>query len=423
MNPCMPPQLTSVAITGGGTTETLAVRELALRSITALATPTSARRPRPFRSAGTPFRLMGVCSLLGLALTAVPGIAQISDGALENWGSVLTTEAVLVVGPLHVHKYRKSEGGLDEPAFELVEDGVVQDIAFVDGPGRREDPANERVVPIEIIVLLDVERTVRVDLLDTRKIRDRFFEGISDNVTISVYGFADKLHRSIGPTRDIAKVQLAIEMLYFSGDGRIPVVNAIVSVARDAAHRTRNASRQLVVFSDDINFWTLGEAVHSALDFEIPVYAIDLGLQLPAPMPGQTRTSTIQFLGTPVLLGRPRLASKGAQHEQLDNRNQKQGSVPLHKCCPLGMEMSREEKLIGIDALKQASSHRSDWNHRQSMMARAYLESVAKVAQNEYFVGYYPSREGDEPVARQVEVRLKSKRIGQLFGGRRIIVY
>ena len=398
-----------------------AAQRLARQTIAALAAHVLALRLCPARAAAPRYGLVGVCSLLGLVLTAVPSIAETSDSALENWGSVLTTEAGPVVVPLHVYKNRKTVGGLGEQAFELAEDGVVQDNAVVDSPGRRGDPAEGRTVPIEIILLVDVQHAVRIGLLDTRKIRDSFFEGISDNVAISVYGFGDELNRAIGPTRDIAKVQLALEMLSSSGDGQIPVVNAIVSTARDAAGRTRNASRTLVVFSTGINFWTFGEAAHSALDFEIPVYAIDLSRQAPTATP--RGSSLLEFLGTPRWLGRPRLASKEAPQKRPVNRNQKQGWVPLHKCCPLGMEMSREEELKRIDSRVHTSSQRPDRKHRQSMTARAYLKSVAKVAQNEYFVGYYPSRDGDEPVARQVEVRLKSRRIGQLFGGRRVIVY
>ena len=422
----MPLPPNSVAITGAGAIGVLAARKPAPQSITALAAHTLAVRLSPLRAAALRYRLMGVLVLWGVSLTTAPAIAQSSDSALENWGSVLTTEAGLVVVPLHVYKNRKSVGGLDEQAFELVEEGVVQDIAFVDGPSGRDEPAKERVVPVEIIVLVDVKRAVRIDLLDTRKIRDTFFEGISDNVAISVYGFGDKLNRSIGPTRDIAKVQLALETVYSSGDGHIPVVNAIVSTARDAARRTRTASRKLVVFSAGINPWIFGEAAHSALDFEIPVYAIDLSPEGPTTVVGTTiveKNSVLNLLGSPFVLGRPRLAAKGAPLEQPDNRKQKQRWVPLHKCCPVGMEMSREEKLIEIPPWEQTSGHRPDWKHHKSMLARAYLKAIARVAQNEDFVGYYPSRRGDEPVAREVEVRLKSKRIGQLFGGTRVIVY
>ena len=215
---------------------------------------------------------MGVGSLLGLALTAVPGIAQTSDSAFEDWGSVLTAEAGLVVVPLHVYKNRKSVGGLGEPAFELVEDGVVQEIAFVDGPGGRGNPAEGRTVPIEIILLVDVQHAMRIDLADPRIMHHRLFERSNDNVAISVYGFADKLQRFLGPTRDIAKVQLALKMAYSSADGHIPILDAIVATARDAASRTRGTSRKLVVFSGGLNRAIFGEAAHSAVDFEIPIY-------------------------------------------------------------------------------------------------------------------------------------------------------
>ena len=102
--------------------------------------------------------------------------------------------------------------------------------------------------------------------------------------------------------------------------------------------------------------------------------------------------------------------------------------VPYNKCCPLDMELVRVwDEMGALSArdgdLLELSRNFPDWKQRQSVMVRAYLKALARFAQNEYFVGYYPSRKGDEPVVRQVEVRLESKRIGQLYGGRRVIVY
>ena len=424
MNPHMPLPPCSVATTMGEATEVPASRKLAPQSITVLAELTLAAPLRPFRSAANLCRIMGVFLLLGVSLKAAPAIAQTPESAVEDWGSVLTTEAGLVVVPLHVYKNRKSVGGLGEPAFELVEDGVVQDIAFVDGPGGRGDPDEARTVPIEIILLVDVQHAMRIDLADPRIIRHRLFEGIKDNVAISVYGFADKLQRFLGPTRDIAKVQLALDVAYRSGDGHIPMLDAIVATARDAASRTRSASRKLVVFSGGLSREIFGEAAHSALDFEIPIYDVVLRHRPPT----ISRTLTSQWSVTPVLLGRPRLASKGAPQERPDNRNQKKRRVPIHKCCPLGMEVDRVRDEMGALAgssggLLELSRDLPAWKRKQSVMVRAYLKGLARFAQNEYFVGYYPSRKGDEPVARQVEVRLESKRTGQLFGGRRVIVY
>ena len=419
MNPSMPLPPNSVAISVGGTTETLAARDLESQSITALAAHTIAASLHPFSSAANFYQVMGVLALLGVSLISVPGIAQTPPSSAEDWASVLTSEAGLVVVPLHVYKNRKSVGGLGEQAFELVEDGVVQDIAFVEGPGERGDPAGGRTVPIEIILLVDVQHAVRIDLLDTPKIRDSFFEGIDENVAISVYGFADKLQRYLGPARDIARVQIALELAYSSGDGHIPIVDAIVATARDAASRTNNASRKLVVFSGGLNRGILGEAAHSALDFEIPIYDVVVSPQEPHTMP--VRTRVVSFSSSPFMLGNQRPDTESAHQRQLGNWNPKRRTMPLHECCPLGMEMSREVKGVGTRTWTSGDS--TDWTHDKSMQVRAYLRSLCKVAQNEYFVGYYPSRKGNERVARQVEIRLKSNRIGRLFGGKRVIVY
>lgn len=420
MNPHLPLQPNSVAMTGGGAPETLVAREFAPPSITALLTHTLTAPLRRFRSAVHRYRCRGVLVLLGVSLTAIPTIAQTPESAVEDWGPVLASEAGLLVIPLHVYKNRKSVGGLGEQAFELVEDGVVQNIAFVDGPGGRGHPAEGRTAPIEIILLVDVQHAVRIDLLDTREIRDRFFDGITETVAISVYGFAEKLQRFLGPTRDVAKVQLALEMAYSSGDGHIPILDAIVATARDAASRTRNASRKLVVFSSGLNREIFGAAAHSALDFEIPIY--DFSTVESGTVGDGSRYYYAWF--TPFLLGRPGPQVQGPSLDQPGNRNQKPRSEP-HTCCPLTMELRRETNRIGPWILTNThpSDYTSDWKHRQNLGVRAYLRALAKVAQNEYFVGYYPSREGDGAVARQVEVRLKTKRIGQLYGGRRVIVY
>lgn len=367
-------------------------------------------------------RLGHVCSCpLGVSLMAVSGVAQTPESPAEDGGPLLTAESGLVVIPLHVYKNRKSVGGLGEQEFELVEDGEVQDIAFVDGPGGRKDPAKQRIVPIEIILLVDAKNTARIDLLDTRKARGSFFEGVADNVAISVYGFTDKLRRLTGPTRDIAKVQIAFEVAYSSGTGHIPILDAIVTAARDAATRTRNAARKLVVFSGGLNRRIFGAAAHSSLDFEIPVY--DVVVSHHEPIIGRGPTPVFSASATPVLLGRPESRAQAGSQERSDSRNQKPRSVPAHQCCPLGMEISRLDKQMGIDAWDRTNGRRADWKHRKSMLVRSYLESLARLAQNEYFVSYYPSRKGDEPVARQVEVRLKNKRNGQLYGGKRVIVY
>lgn len=401
--------------------EMLVARGLAPRSIIAMRVHTLVCPRCPFRSAAYPCLIMCVLVLLGVSLTAVPGIAQTPGTAVEDGGPVLAAESGLVVVPLHVYKNRRSVTGLGIQAFELVEDGMVQDIAIVEGPAELDDPATTQALPIEIILLVGAKDTMRIDLLGTRRIRHRFFEGVRDNVAISVYGFAGRLGRLAGPTRDIAKIQTGIEAAYSVGASHIPILDAIVATARDASSRTRNAARKLVVFSSGLNRRILGTATHSALDFEIPVY--DVVVSRYEPISGRGPFSVFSAWATPFLLGRPESRAQAAPRERSDSWKQKTRSVPADQCCPLGMETSRLHQQMGIDGWDRMNGRRADWKHRKSMLVRAHLESLARLAQNEYFVSYYPSRKGNEPIARQVEVRLKNKRIGQLYGGRRVIVY
>ena len=101
-------------------------REVAPQSIPALAAHTLACPLRPLRSTACLYLLVGVPVLSGVSLTTVALIAQSPASAVEDSGAILTTESSLVIVPLHVYKNRKS---------------------------------------------VDVKQTVRIDLLDIRKMR------------------------------------------------------------------------------------------------------------------------------------------------------------------------------------------------------------------------------------------------------------
>ena len=309
-----------------------------LVAITASAAHTMICPLRPFKLTAKRDSVMSVLALLGVSLMAVSGVAQTPESPAEDGGPLLTAESGLVVIPLHVYKNRKSVGGLGEQEFELVEDGEVQDIAFVDGPGGRKDPAKQRIVPIEIILLVEAKNTARIDLLDTRKARGSFFEGVADNVAISVYGFTDKLRRLTGPTQDIAKVQIAFEVAYSSGTGHIPILDAIVTAARDAATRTRNAARKLVVFSGGLSRRIFGAAAHSSLDFEIPVY--DFVVSHHEPIIGRGPTPVFSASATPVLLGRPESRAQAGSKSALTAGIRSQDRYPLTSAAPWAWKLA-----------------------------------------------------------------------------------
>ena len=219
--------------------------------------------------------------LAAAAVGQTPGGGQAPDPVEEDPGLIISVESKLVVVPLHVYRKNNSVGGLDADAFELLEDGVAQNIAFVEGPaGPGEDPNKGRTVPTEIILLIDVSHSViKPGLLDIRTIRSAMLDGLREDVSISLYGFACNLKRFSGPTRDPAKLQAALEAAYAAEAGCSRVYEAIMQTVRDAANRGGNVSRMMVVFSDGFSTTDLSTdlVVQSANAFGIPLYPVILG--------------------------------------------------------------------------------------------------------------------------------------------------
>ena len=330
-----------------------------------------------------------------LASTVVFG--QASEGVVEEPGLVIKTESNLVLVPLHVYRKKSSVGGLGADAFELREDGVVQKVAFVEGPAGPEDRNASRTVPTEIILLIDVSHSVmRRGLLDIRTIRSSMLEGLREDVSISVYGFARTLKRFVGPTRDIAKLQRALELLYASEGGGSRVYEAIMQTARDAANRGGNVSRMMMVFSDGFSTTGLSTdlVVRSANAFGIPIY--------------------------PVVLGHDRIverANKGGP-PQPKRRRPNAGSQRQSRARD---QESRQGDFADIGPRTGGRSY--DPKVINNMVIGEILTSLATLAQTEYVVGYYPSSVDQPLTAHGVEVHLTNKEVGKLYGGRRTIVH
>ena len=341
--------------------------------------------------------------LAGLLLTATIISAQSSAPVDADPGLIITTESSLVVVPLHVYKKKTSIGGLGEQAFDLLEDGEIQEIAFVEGPpGADEDPASGRSVPIEIIFLIDVSHSVmRRGLLDISTIREGILKEVNEHVSISIYGFARKLTRFTGPTNNVDKLERALELAYAAEDSHTRIYESIVETARDVSKRGGNATRMMVVFSDGFSTsdfeseWALRAANH----FGIPIY--------------------------PVVLGHQQIVERARRRNASTARRAARGRPTFRSASPSQSRSNEQElcqkEVADLGALTGGRSY--DLKNQNTAAIRSILNSLAALAQTEYVVGYYPSRLGDEPTARQVEVRLKDKSIGKLYGGRRVIVH
>lgn len=345
---------------------------------------------------------------LGVFLTApeVSGQSQ-DDPIVEDSGFVITTESNLVVVPLHVYQRKNAIRGLDASAFEVREDGVLQDIAFVDGPA--VDGVSVRKVPTEIIFLIDFSYSVMTrGLLDFTTIRQTMLEGLRDDVHISIYGFAGKLKRFTGPTRDVEKLQRALDLAFASEAGGSRVYEAVMQTARDAYSRGPNVSRKMLIFSDGQNTTSLSPdmAVGAATAFGVSLY--------------------------PVVLRHDRVANEGQQHAQ--QRTPGTGAQPEGR---FGAVRNPTQSMRG-----RSANHGRKANERQfaevgprtggrsydlqiinSRVMGRILSSLAELAETEYVVGYYPRTVDEERSLHSVEVSLAEGTKGRLFGGQRMVAH
>ena len=329
---------------------------------------------------------------------AAAGAAQTPEAPpVEEGGFVITAESNLVVVPLHVYDRKKSVNGLGKEAFELREDGVLQNIAFVEGPGD-DGAGTSRTVPTEIIFLIDFSYSVmRPGLLDLTTVRTTMLEGLRDDLMISVYGFSSNLKRFTGPTRDLEKLQWALDQAYESESGGSRVYEAIMQTARDASNRGGNVSRMMVVFSDGLSTTKLNPemAVQAARAFGIPLY--------------------------PVILGHERNARRAQRqipsiHGPSRNPRGARGG---------GSAFSERENRMRIFAEtgRKTGGRSYDLDVLNNKVIRRILTSLSELAETEYVVGYYPRTVDEEITAHEVRVSLASDEFGKLYGGHRLVMH
>ena len=328
---------------------------------------------------------------------------------------MITTESNLVVVPLHVYQKKDSVNGLGEESFELYEDGKLQRIAFVEGPPGEGEEATARSVPTEIIFLIDFSYSVMTPgLLDFQTIRSAMLNGLREDVQISVYGFSHSLKRFTGPTRDLEKLQWALDQSFASESGGSKVYEAIMQTARDASSRGGNVSRMMVVFSDGLSTTKLDHnlVVHSANAFGIPLYPVILGHDRI-----RKRAQGIPTGGTGV--GRQPNPGRAAREPQF-GPNQRP-SNPLNRAAV----NRHQENLMRIFAeLGPRTGGRSyDLEIINNKVIRQILGSLSQLAATEYVVGYYPTGTDEEMTPHEVEVRLREGVRGKLYGGRRLVVH
>lgn len=339
-------------------------------------------------------------SFVGVVLGAGGAVGQ--DGAeppVEQSDFVITAESNLVVVPLHVYQKKNSVNGLGEEAFELREDGVLQDIAFVEGPPA-DGEASARTVPTEIIFLIDFSFSVMTPgLLDFSTVRSTMMEGLRDDLLISVYGFANNLKRFTGPTRDLKKLQWALDQAYESEAGGSRVYEAIMQTARTASNEGGNMSRMMVVFSDGLSTTKLSPdvVVQVARMYGIPLY--------------------------PIILGHDRIVDRAQRRQQrgVDELGPTRQPVTPNVWAT---GRAQENKMRLFAEIGRKTGGRSyDLEVLNSKVLRRILGSLSELAETEYVVGYYPRAVDEALTPHEVQVSLVSEELGRLYGGHRLVVH
>ena len=291
-------------------------------------------------------------------------------------------------------------------------------------------------MPTEIIFLIDFSYSVMSPgLLDFNTIRSTMLEGLRKEVQISIYGFANNLKMFTGPTRDLAKLQKALEQSFASEAGGSRVYEAIMQTARHASNRGGNVSRMMVVFSDGLSTTNLDPELvsRSANAFGIPLYPVVLGHE-------RIAKRAQGLVGGGAAYGGLGLGSGTGSHRQpnpagLGGGNQ-QGARPGEpqvlgpRANPRG-NLNRQSNARNQESLQRVFAElgpktggRSyDLPILNNKVIRQILGSLSTLAETEYVVGYYPKAVDTELQAHEVEVRLVSEEIGTLYGGRRFVVH
>lgn len=334
-------------------------------------------------------------ALLFVASPVVPG--QASQGPQQTSGHIIGVESNLVLVPLHVTRGGAAVPGLGVEAFEVLEDGVAQKVALVDGYATASESSGQpHRVPKEVIVLVDLSLGASAwRRIEGETLRTDIFEALAENFQVSVYGFGNSIRQYAEPTQDPAVIARAFRTLPLFEKRRSRLHEAIFTMILHAAKRAGTARTRLVVFSHgwDSTRLDLERAIRAAWSSGISIYPVEVAR--PTSMP------------TTVLVSPTR------------------GSLPRMD--------QRRSTLVALRYLVRGGGFRDLGRHTggkryriESMDPPSLLrltKALSQLARTEYLVGYYPRNVDEEITTHKVRVRLADKKTGKLRGGRRLVAH
>jgi VWFA-related protein len=288
-------------------------------------------------------------------------------GASANSSPIFRTETTLAVVGFQLRQ-KKGEPihSLRAEDIEVREDGVAQKIAIFEGGSTAA-----RTVPVEVSLLFDCSASVeRIAAMTSRVFRDDLLDEFP-NAAVAIYGFSDDLVRFARPTRDAATLKKAMDLVAGIPKGDTPLFGSIAETVRDAAATGANVIRMLVIFSD-------GESASFGDDDRASEAIRAAG-----------ESGTMLF---PVMLSKSSVS--------MDAVSSIRDFMGLASATG-GKEF---QGLMGADVLPTV------------------LKSVAGEIRSEYIAGFYVPITGQQK-RHQIEVVLRSKDQGRLYGGSRILIH
>ncbi len=323
--------------------------------------------------------------MIPLLLAAALAQAPPQTPPAEDPGFVIRTETNLALVRFHVVRKNKYFEQLRPEEIELREDGQPQKLALFEGP------STGRTVPIEVILLFDVSLSVS-DLNLLAGVQD-ILKGIGAHAGISVYAFANRLRRFTPPTRDMAAIRAALDGALDYAHGGTRLYEAIMRTATESLRGGAGpTTRIMIVFSDGLSTTKTKpeEAVKIARACGVALY--------------------------PVVLGHLRVIQQG----QINDRPGFANPRALER---QARAMDKEWQMREFAEIGAATGGRSfDPPHLNELVVREILKSVVRDVQAEYVAGYYPAS-GETRRAHKVEVVLRDKRAGKVYGGVRTVVH
>jgi VWFA-related protein len=253
--------------------------------------------------------------------------------------------------------------------IEVREDGVAQKVAVFEGR-----PGSPRTVPVEISLLFDCSASVeRIAAMSPHIFRESLLDEFP-NASMAIYGFSDVLARFTRPTRDAAVLKKALDLAAAIPQRDTPLFGSIADTLRDAASTGAHVIRMLVIFSD-------GESTSPGDDSRV----------------GEA-TRVAEESGTaifPVMLNKPRTADHSM--ETVDSINE-------------------------FMNLAQATGGKGFQGFMGTDVLPATLKALAGEMRSDYMAGFYV-RVSEEQKRHRIEVVLRSKDRGRLYGGSRVLVH